>query len=247
MTSTPIAPVSTPPSCALAGEELAIQLAETLEAGRVLDHRAARSLLTVWSNADGWSPAQARLAMRLVHEAPLPPGVERAVAPYPYDSGERWGHDTRPERQALRGRKSGIMRRWRTRDRDALIHKLRRQGKSLAEIADHVALTRQGVAYILQRAKSAPLPRLATVKRTILNMPRRYPRAVLDRVPGRTTSIREALLRWSGLRTTRALPDDAVRTEARRLNDQLDRPLRPRRLDDTVSRVLQERRRWAPC
>ena len=227
------------------GCDLAIQLGEVVEDGRILDDRAARSLLAAWSSDEGWSPAQARLVARLVHEAPLPAGEERAVAPYTYQIGGAWHWDTRPARQALRGRKSGIVRRWRTRNRDALIRKLRRQGKSLAEIAAVVGLSRQGVAYILKRVVSSPLPRLAAVKRTIRRMPGRYPRAVLERLPGRTSSIRDALLRWCGLRVTRSLSDDAVRLEARRLNEQLDRTLPGRRLDETVDRVLRERRRWA--
>ena len=227
------------------GCELAIQLGEVLEAGRVLDPRAARSLLTAWSSDEGWTPAQARLAMRLVSEAPLPAGEERAIAPYPYESRTEWGYDTRPARQALRGRKSGIVRRWRTRDRDTLIHKLRRQGRSMAAIGEIVGLAKSTIHHVLTRTISAPLPRLAAVRRTIQNMQRRYPQAVLERLPGRTTTVRNALLRWCGLRATRGLPDDAVRAEARRLNDMLDSPLRGRRLDDTVNRVLGERRRWA--
>ena len=227
------------------GVDLAMQLGAIVEKKRVLDDRAARSLLSAWSSDEGWTPAQARFAARLVHEAQTRAGEEHAVAPYPYQSGEHWGADTRPERQALRGRKSGIVRRWRTRERDARIHEPRRAGKSLAEIAAVVGLTRQGVAYVLRRVVSAPLPRLAAVKRTIQDMQSRRPRAVLERLPGRTSSIREALLRWCGLRAVRGLPDDAVQAEARRLTEQLDRPLRARRLDETVNRVLRERRRLA--
>ena len=226
--------------------DLAVQLGEAVEEKRVEDDRAARSLLRAWSDR-GWTAAQARLAARLVREAEPREGEEHAVAPHPYESGEQWYADTRPARQALRGRKSGIVRRWRTRDRDERIHELRHEGKSLAKIGEVVGLSRQGVAYVLKRVLSAPLPRLAAVKRTMSNMPRRHPLAVLERVPGRAPTIRKALLRWCGLRVVRGLPDEAVRAEADRLNAELDRPLRPRRLDDTVERVCRERRRWAPA
>ena len=117
-----------------------------------------------------------------MREAPLPAGEVRAVAPFPYTRGGPWWLDRRPARQALRGRKSGIARRWRTRDRDRLIHKLRRQGKTLAQIAAVVGLSRQGVNYVLKRVISAPRARLAAVKQTILNVPKGPPSAILERV-----------------------------------------------------------------
>lgn len=227
------------------GCELAIQLGGLLEDGRVLDPRASRSLLVAWSSDEGWTSAQARLAARLIHEATPQEGHERAVAPFAYTMGGPWYRDTRPERQALRGRKSGIVRRWRTRERDRRIRRLRDDGLSLAEIGEIVGLAKSTVHHILTRVVSDPLPRLAAVRRTIVNMQVRIPDAVLERVPGRTTSVFKSLLAWCGLEVVRDLPDSAVRSQARRLNDALDRPLRGRRLDDTVRRVLRDRRRWA--
>lgn len=225
--------------------DVAIALGEADEAGVVPDAHAARSLLKVWSSDDGWTPAQRRLAFVLVLRSAPIAGEVAAMPPVPYTRGGPWQADMRPERQSLRGRKSGIVRRWRTRDRDRLIHDMRRRGATLAVIAARVKLTRQGVHYVLKRVISAPLPKLAAVKRTIEKMQSwAMPRAILPRCRGRTTSIRNALLAWCGLQVVRRLPDDEVHREAAWLNNQLDQPLPRRRLDDTVQRVLVERSRW---
>ena len=221
-------------------EAMAIQLAETLEAGRVRDHHAARSLLRAWSSDEGWTPAQARLAARLLREAPLPAGEVRAIAPHTYRRGGAWWRDVRPERQALRGRKSGITRRWRTRDRDKRIRTLRRQGESLGKIASTVGMSRSGVVHVLKRKMSAPLPRLAAVRRTIL----RTPEAIIGSHSSRNCALFNGLIRWTGLRTVRLLSDNDVADEAHRLNRTLPKPLGDREVRKIVRSVCQRREKW---
>ena len=107
-------------------------------------------------------------------------------------------------------------------------------------MAEHFGLTRQGIYYVLHRVISAPLPRLAAlVKRTILNV------SVASQqtdIPGRAPRIFTSLMRWCGLRTVRRKPDEAVFSEAEKLNALEKRPLKPKRLEKIAERVCRERR-----
>ena len=157
--------------------DLAIALATEHEAGRLHDP-AVPSLLKAWSDG-GWTRRQAAKVRVILSRADPRPGERRAIPPAAYDDGCPWWIDTRPERQALRGRKSGIVRRWRTRERDELIHRWYRRGKrTVAEMAAHFGMSRQGIYYAINRVLSAPLPRLAPVKLTI-----QYLRRLAERIP----------------------------------------------------------------
>lgn len=221
----------------LPNADLAIALGVELEAGRIRDP-AAPSLLRAWS-VSGWTRRQAAKVAVLLAKAnrPVPPSPNTR-------SGDPWWFDQRPERQALRGRKSGIMRRWRKRERDELIDRWYRRGqRTVAEMAAHFGMSRQGIYHVLNRVLSAPLPRLAAVvKRTIVNV--RVAASQTD-LPGRSARIVTALMRWCGLRTVRELPDAAVHDEARRLNAMEVQPLRPNRLLKVAEWVCAKRRGFA--
>ena len=217
--------------------DLGIAFGREFEAGRISDE-SAPSLLRAWSSDRGWTPRQAAKAAVILDKAGRP------VPPSTHTRGDPWWFDTRPERQALRGRKSGIMRRWRERERDELIDRWYHRGiHTVAEMAEHFGLTRQAIYHVLHRVVSAPLPRLAAiVKRTIENVP---VLGIPSAVRGREPRIWTSLMRWCGLRTVREQPDDAVEAEAERLNALEERPLKPRRLAAVVARVCRERRTFA--
>jgi len=237
---------------AIPGEDAAIALARRVEANKVRDP-AALSLLRWWSEQGEWTPRQTSMAVALLLKSDEPiPGETQAVPPYPYTRGGLWHGDTRPERQALRGRKSGIMRRWRTRERDGKILYWRERGESLAALAARFGLSRSGIAYILRRVVSAPLPKLEAVQRTIrrvqslgeVDPPSAIP-VPISACPGQPRRIFRALARWCGLQTVKRLPDSAVQREAERLNAAEARPLKPARVAGIVRKVCRERVQWA--
>ena len=219
---------------AIPGADLAIAFGHAFEAGHISDP-AAPSLLRAFSS--GWSRRQtAKVAVILARAGrPVPPSTPT--------SGDPWFFDLRPERQALRGRKSGIVRRWRTRERDELIDRWYHRGiRTVSEMAEHFEMTRQGIYFVLHRVISQPLPRLAAVvKRTIQSV---QVSSLPALVPGRASRVLNSLMRWCGLQTVRRLPDTAVSDEAERLNGLEERPLKPKRLEKVVEWVCWERKTW---
>ena len=55
------------------------------------------------------------------------------------------------EQQALGGRISGVSKRFKTRNRDAAIRRLKAEGASAQELAEHYGMTRQNVGKIVRR------------------------------------------------------------------------------------------------
>ena len=144
----------------LTGEDLAFALAE-------IDHPVARSLLRAWSSDRGWTARQAAYAARLVREAAPVEGEERLVPPAPYLSGGAWWRDVSAARQALRGVKSGIMRRWRTRKRDNEIKALYEAGQhTQTMLAELFALSVRTIKRILRRFREGVDIRRRTVAPT---------------------------------------------------------------------------------
>ena len=226
---------------------LAFTLAAEVEARRQRAP-AAVSLLKAWS-AKGWTQRQSDYAAVLVRQADPVEGRARAVPPYTYSRGGPWWHDVRPQRQALRGRKSGIMRRWATRDRDLLIHRWYRTGKfTVTEMAAHFELTRQGIYYVLRRTVSAALAKIEPVKRTIRKvqrmvlgeLPKAYP---VDSLETGHAELRlfTVLRRWLALNVVREAPDSRVRAEAERLNAESVCPMRDGRVKTVLRAVLAKR------
>ena len=137
------------------GEDAVIRLGQMLEAGR-LDRRAAlhaKSILHAWSRQE-LTDRQYRKVQALIGTAAPRPGETRSLPPVPYKSGEGWWQDTSPARQALRGIKSGIVRRWKTRERDETICRLRRlAGKTVAALATLYGLCERQIRNILRRER----------------------------------------------------------------------------------------------
>lgn len=236
-------------------EPLALALGEAVTARTLAadDQPRAESLLRDWSARLGWTARQVPYVVRLLSRAPLPAGETRTVPPYPYVHGGPWWLDTSSERQALRGRKSGISRRFKQSVRDAKIRYWRERGRTYRELAVQFGLALSSVHHIVNRTLSAPLPRLRRVRRTLLSMPKRslFPPPSAIPVPaselsGRRPRLFRALIRWCGLRTVRGLADCEVHREAERLNALESPPLRPGAVSSVVRTVCRYRGQWEP-
>ncbi len=258
-----------PKSETIPGEALMIGLGHAVES-RLLspgDSMRAQSLIRWWAQQTQlWTPQwdlAAALLSKSIHSpvTEFPPnrietraGVCERVPPYPYTRGGPWWKDTRPERQAQRGYKSGIMRRERTRERDAKIKRWHETGKhTVIEMARFFEISRQAIYKILRRviAVRPPLVEKKEDNRTnmkVQNSPMREPPHAdavdpLD-VSGRSPRLFQGLMRWCGLRLVKDLPDEAVYREAERLNRMEDRPMKPARVAGIARKVCRYRERW---
>lgn len=236
-------------------EPLALALGEAVTARTLAadDQPRAESLLRSWSSRLGWTARQVPYVVHLLTRVTTRAGKTEPIPPYPFTHGGAWWEDTSPERQALRGRKSGIMRRWRARERDRKVVYWRGRGRTYRELAVQFGLALSSVHHIVNRTLSAPLPRLRRVRRTLSNMPKRslFPPPSAIPVPaselsGRRPRLFRALIRWCGLRTVRGLADCEVHREAERLNALESPPLRPGAVSSVVRTVCRYRGQWEP-
>ena len=222
------------------------------------DRHCARSLVEQWSRREGeLTRRQWRMAAVLARKA--------GTAPEPGPSGyvlvkareTRWWLDTSPHRQACRGQKSGLARRYTTRERDARIaHWVNRGRYTVRQVARHVGMAASTVSRIASRARGGtgfwrgppkqwPLPPSRPrrpLRQPSLNTRRAFSPAAAS---SRNTAIFASLMAWTGLRAVQKLPDRAVRDEAECLNRLLREPLRPAELRRVVRSVCRRRLRFA--
>lgn len=220
---------------------------------------AARSLLERWSHTEGeLTTRQWALAAVLAHKVGPAPDAPLRSGYVPQQAPEgRWWLDTSSWRQARRGIKSGCVRRFLTRERDARIARwVNRRRFTVRQVALHVGMAPSTVSRIASRARGGagfwrgltkrwPLP--PSRSRRPLRQPSwSTPRAHAPAISGsRNTAIFTSLTAWSALRNVRNLPDAAVRAEAERLNCELARPLRPVELARIAQSVCWRRLRFA--
>lgn len=221
----------------LENEALAMQLGELCEAGRIKDAARARSVLAAWSRT-GWTRRQVRLAAWLVASANPLPGARREIAPYAYADGGPWWADTRPERQAARGVKSGKVRRWQTRHRDREIARLHSVlGWSVRRLSRWYGLARSTIAHILARKaarKRARVPPRQAAEKPFCERPRVVSARLLH-AKGRDPTLYRSVVSWLCLRVNIGISPAAVQIEARRLNSMLESPLS----EDRVRRICR--------
>lgn len=233
----------------IAGEEAAIQLAALLQSGRIDNRPVAVSLLHAWSSDTGWTERQAAKVRAIVFAAQQDEGEAGTVteiAPTPYERGGPWQHDTRPERQAVRGVKSGLVRRWGTRHRDREIVRFHRVlGWSIRALARWYGLARSTVAHILHREPSmrARVPPKQAADEPLRTREMAVP-AKLVRCPGSNPTVFASLLAWLGLGINRDIGLSAVIAEARRLNIDLGSPMKPPAVARLADRALQQAQSW---
>jgi len=242
---------------------LAFDLGHAIEEGRFgAVQSTAQSLMRDWSARQGWTARQVSFVVALLSRTPTRAGKVEAVGPYPYTrSPVPWWHDVSTIAQGRRGIKSGKVRRWKTRNRDALIIRWYRTGKHTAiEIAAHFGMSRQNVYKIVNRVltpllPSVNVPKMAMryVNRTFMNVsewpfrepPPARPADSMD-VPGRVPRLRKSLLAWCGLRAVRNLPDSELWREGERLNSESARPVKPGQLASVIRGICRDRSRWEP-
>ena len=232
-------------------------LARACRSPRLTEHDrfCARSLVERWSALDGeLTRRQWAMAAVLAHKAgkadnaPKPGRYILEKAPE-----RRWWLDTSPHRQSCRGRKSGMARRYATRDRDARIARWVNRGRyTVRQVARHVGMAASTVSRIASRARGGAgfwrgQERAWPVRRPLLRQPYlNTPRAFSPSPIGsRNTSIFTSLTSWTGLRAVQRLSDRAILHEAERLNREIARPLRPAELRRVVRSVCRRRHRFA--
>ena len=227
------------------------------------DKHCARSLIRAWSDQATAGPRaspldlsrrQWRMATALSIKARVAPASVRYVLTKAPEA--RWWFDTSAHRQACRGRKSGVARRYTTRDRDARISRWVNRGvHSVHEVARHVGLALSTVSRIASRARGGTgfwrgperYHRPDIRRRKGLREPSgNTPRALsLTGRGSRNVELFTSLTAWTGLRTVQKLPDTAVFDEAERINAVLREPMRPAELRKVVRSVCRRRRRFA--
>ena len=121
----------------LKGIDTVSALAVAMEEGRFSpEHEAkAKSLVRAFSSDDGWTTQQAALANHLVRESKEHVPVKDGELPPPAPLYRDFDGDTSQQRQALRGIRSGVMRRYRTLERDKAIWQDKQDGLTNQEIA----------------------------------------------------------------------------------------------------------------
>lgn len=222
------------------------------------DRHCARSLLECWSRTEGkLTSGQWHMAAVLVHKAGGAPEPGRRKYVLTKAPETRWWLDTSPHRQSCRGCKSGVARRYATRERDARIARWVNRGRyTVRQVAKHVGLAASTVSRIASRARGGagfwrgperahPLP--PSRPRRPLREPSMNTLGAFSPAPfgSRNPSIFTSLTSWTGLRAIQRLPDSAIMAEAERLNRELARPLRPTELRRIVRSVNQRRKRFA--
>ncbi len=216
------------------------------------DRACVRGLLRAWSEHEGLTFKQWQMASALARKGGTQPqhGGRYVLTKAP---DGRWWLDTSSHRQACRGRKSGLGRRYRTRERDERIGRWINTGKySVLQVAVHCGLHPTTVWRIASRARGGSgfwrgPERQWPVLRPHAQLREPYMRAPSARPPvtgPRNLVLFNALIRWCGLKTVRRLPDEAVKAEAERLNAGCDPPLPARRVQSVVRSVLRYRRSW---
>ena len=224
------------------------------------DRHCARSLVEQWSRREGeLTRRQWRMAAVLARKAgtapePGPSGYVPVKAPE-----SRWWFNTSSHRQACRGRKSGIARRYATRDRDARIARWINRGKySIRQVARHVGLSTGAVSAIASRARGGKgywrgpekYHPPDTRRRRVFSQPSLRTCRPFSPFPpaaagSRNVALFTSLSAWTGLQEVKRLPDAAVRAEAERLNLLFSKPLRPKELKRIVRSVCKSRSRFA--
>ena len=222
------------------------------------DRHCARSLVERWSRREGeLTRRQWRMAAVLARKAGTAPEPGRGEHVLVKAPETRWWFETSSHRQACRGRKSGLARRYATRERDARIaHWVNRGRYTVRQVAKHVGMAASTVSRIASRARGGtgfwrgppkqwPLPP-SRPRRPLRQPSMSTPKAFSPAVSGsRNTSIFASLMAWTGLRAVQKLPDRAVRDEAECLNRLLREPLRPAELRRVVRSVCRRRLRFA--
>lgn len=244
-------------------DSLALTLGHAIEEGRLGAVQAtAQSLMRDWSAREGWTGRQVSFVVALLSRTPTRAGKVEAVGPYPYTrSPVPWWHDVSTIAQARRAKKKAAYLRHETRHRDANIKRWYQSGKyTVAQMASHFGMTRQGIYYIINRVLTPLLPRenvpkmaMRYVKSAFMNMsewpfrepPPARPVDSMD-VPGRVPRLRKALLAWCGLRAVRNLPDSELWREGERLNSESARPVKPGQLASVIRGICRDRSRWEP-
>ena len=229
------------------------------------DRHCARSLIDQWSRQATAGPRatpipltrrQLAMAAVLARKAGSAPGPGRGAYVLEKAPERRWFLDTSPHRQACRGRKSGMTRRYATRDRDAKIARWINRGRhGVRQVAKHVGLSIGAVSAIASRARGGKgywrgpekYHPPDTRRRRLFSLPSwKAPRAFNPAShASRNSSIFSSLTAWTALNTVRKLPDRVVLHEAERLNCELIRPLRPAEIRRVVRSVCRRRSRFA--
>lgn len=193
--------------------DLVKDLAVALEQGALIEPGRARSLIRAWSEReDGWTTAQASLARSLIVAAVPMAGQTIVVPPFKYRHDPDWRLDQRPERKAVQGIKSGIVRRHRLRDRNRQVMEWYEAGEhTVQEIAELIGRTVRTVWRIIREMRHGPdLRRRTVAPKDRLLMPRFPP------LPKVLASLTRTIL------PTRVAGDDSVAYDDTWMRDWLD-------------------------
>ena len=241
-----------------------IRLMRYAEAGKLTtaNRIIAESLARQWSER-GLTNRQERLAYGIaitVWRETNGPDSERPERPH-----APWWHDRSPQRQAVRGVKSGVVRRKLLAPRNRRIHALRQKGTPLRVLAETFALSARQIMRILRdmaagtfdttRRTIVPKVPLYVAFRGFLNSfrcdtnhvestPLHPPAAIPSTCRGRSKRIYTSLTRWLGLRNTRTASYESVIREADRLNALEPRPLKPPAVRRAARNAWTASRRW---
>ena len=241
-----------------------IRLMRYAEAGKLTaaNRITAESLARQWSER-GLTNRQERLAYGIaitVWRETSGPDSERPKRPC-----APWWHDRSPQRQAVRGIKSGVVRRKLLAPRNRRIHALRQKGTPLRVLAETFALSARQIMRILRdtaagtfdatRRTIVPRVPLYVAFRDFLSSFRcdtnhlesthlHPPAALPSTCRGRSNRIFTSLVRWLGLRNTRTASYDAVIRGAERLNGLEPRLLKPPAVRRAARNAWSVSRRW---
>ena len=162
-------------------------------------------------------------------------------------------HRNAARRQSCRGRKSGMARRYATRDRDARIARWVNRGRyTVRQVARHAGLSPSSVSRIASRARGGAgfwrgRERAWPVRRPLLRQPSLSTPSAFSPSPigSRNTSIFTSLTSWTGLRAVQRLSDRAILHEAERLNQVFSEPMKPAQVKKVARSVCRRRRLWS--